>query len=151
MRPLFVRIARLLLALHSRGIHPMNDTSELVVWTPREFNAVADHVVNCALDDQRSWHASNNLALAQSLLEGRSFRLSVDGGRRSSTEAAIGLMRFAVNISEHGVATYELLARCGKLLENVSSAFLSEAMALEWGLQYLVELLKGKVTATRSQ
>ena len=86
--------------------------------------------------------------LAQALLSGSSLRLSVDGGRRSSTQGAIGIALFSVEAEKGGIAKYTLLARRGKVLTEVSSAFLAEAVALEWGLQYLVELFKGKVTAT---
>jgi len=55
---------------------------------------------------------------------------------------------FSVETDKGGSAKYTLLARRGKLLTEVSSAFLAEAVALEWGLQYLVELVKGKVTVT---
>ena len=90
--------------------------------------------------------------MAEALIAGLNLRLSVDGGRRSSTQAAIGLALFSAVPSDSGRAQYNLLARCGKLLTSVQSAFVAEAVALEWGLQYLIELLKGKVTATaRSQ
>ena len=64
----------------------------------------------------------------------------------------MGLALFAAVPTDNGKANYTLLARSGKLLGNVYSAFLAEALALEWGLQYLVELFKGVVTvAARSQ
>ena len=151
LRPLFVRISRALLYLYAHGLRPLHDAADMVIWAPREFNAVADHAVNCALDEGCSFSRCDNTALAQALLAGANLRLSVDGGRRSATQAAIGIALFAATPTDSGVATYRLLARSGKLLGNVSSAFLSEAIALEWGLQYLIELLKGKVTAAGSQ
>ena len=148
LRPLFTRIGRALFSLYTYGLRPLGAKEDLVIWTPREYNTVADHAVNCALDLETSWSRSDNDLLAQAMLSGRSLRLSVDGGKRSATQAAIGLALFSVEIVTGGVAKYTLLARSGKLLSGVSSAFLAEAMALEWGLQYMVELFKGKVTVT---
>ena len=129
-------------------MRPVEAHADLVIWTPREYNTVADHAANCAMDLETSWSRSDNTLLAQALLSGSSLRLSVDGGRRSATHAAIGLALFAVDVENGGVAKYTLLARRGKILTSVSSSFLAEAVALEWGLQYLIELFKGKVTAT---
>ena len=50
---------------------------------------------------------------------------------------------------EEGMS-YTLLARMGKLLRDVESAFLCEGAALEWSLQYLVQPFKGMVTVTKS-
>ena len=57
-------------------------------------------------------------------------------------------VEFSVDVENGGLAKYTLLVRRGKILTSVSSSFLAEAVALEWGLQYLIELFKGKVTAT---
>ena len=44
-----------------------------------------------------------------------------------------------------GLAKYTLLVRTGQFLAEVTSAFVAEAVALEWALQYLTELIRGKV------
>ena len=88
--------------------------------------------------------------LATALLEGESSRLCIDGGRRSQKEGAIGFALYSVDC-RLGKAAYTLLARQGKVLADIDSAFLAEAAALEWSLQYLVELFKGKFAATKPQ
>ena len=126
----------------------MHDRQDLIVWSPREFNAVADHAVNAALDSSSTWTRCDNELLADALIDGRSLRLCLDGGRRSQSQAAVGLALYAVECDEGGIAECKLLVRRGMVLGSIASAFLAEAVALEWGLQYLVELFKGKVTAT---
>ena len=147
-RPLFIRICRSLRTLYNFGLRPVHDSTDLIIWSPREFNTVADHAVNAALDSKSTWTRCDEDLLADALLDGKSLRLCLDGGRRCETRAAIGLALYSVECSGSGIATYTLLARRGRLLQSVLSAFLAEAVALEWGLQYLVELFKGRVTAT---
>ena len=147
-RPLFIRICRCLQFLHNFGQRPVHDRQDLIIWSPREFNTVADHAVNAALDSQSTWTRCDNDLLADALIDGRSLRLCLDGGRRSESQAAVGLALFAVERDGSGMAKYKLLVRRAMVLESIASAFLAEAVALEWGLQYLVELFKGKVTAT---
>ena len=118
---------------------------------PREYNSVADHCCIAALDEGRSWTECDNQTCAESLLAARSLRLSVDGGRRSTDNAAIGLALFSVQMSGGSQATYNLLARSGKIVSGIESAFLAEAMALEWALQYLIKLFEGKVAASGKQ
>ena len=69
----------------------------------------------------------------------------MDGGRRSRNEGAMGLALYSATAMEGGPATISLLARKGQLLSDIDSAFLAEATALEWALQYLVELSRGSV------
>ena len=46
LRPVCVRIARGLLSLTQRGCRPRLDWSPFVEWSPRMFNALADHAAN---------------------------------------------------------------------------------------------------------
>ena len=55
MRPLCTRVARALLHLSSLGWKPQNGASDMIVWSPRSFNAAADHAVNATLDEQQDW------------------------------------------------------------------------------------------------
>ena len=127
---------------------PLHDNMDLVIWTPREYNTVADHCCNVPLDAKRSWSKVQSELLAHALLSEQCLRLCVDGGRRSQKDGAIGMALYSVTFSYDGNAVYTLLARMGKLLASIDSAFVAEAAALEWALQYLVELFKGKVAAS---
>ena len=127
------------------GWLPLQNCLDMVMWAPREFNTVADHCCNASMDLQTSWTASLNEELADALLSDHCLRLCVDGGRRCRTEGAMGLALFSATAMEAGPAKNTLLTRKGQLLCDIDSAFLAEAAALEWSLQYLVELLRGSV------
>ena len=63
----------------------------------------------------------------------------------------MGLVSYSVAGIGNATASYSLLARKGQFLTHAESAFLAEAAALEWALQYLVKLLKGTVAITQEQ
>ena len=46
------------------------------------------------MDLKKSWTVSDNAELADALLNDQCLRLCVDGGRRSSSEGALGLALF---------------------------------------------------------
>ena len=126
-RPLFIRMARRLLKLYSMGCRPLSDSQDFVLWSPREFNVVADHACNASMDTGRlSWYSGDKPALKSALRAGSNLRVCVDGARRSHTKGALG---FAIYCFTSG--TYRLLLRGGRLLEQVASPFLAEALALE--------------------
>ena len=80
-----------------------------------------------------------------------SFFNSSDGGRRSRSEGALGLALFSVTGMDAAPIKNTLLVRKGQLLEDVDSSFLAEAAALEWALQYLIELLRGSAAVAQQQ
>ena len=129
----------------------MQDCFDLVMWAPREYNTVADHCCNASLDLKKSWTACDNTALADAFLYDECLRLCVDGGRRSRSEGALGLALFSATGMEVAPVKYTLLERKGQLLSSVESAFEAEAIALEWALQYLLQLMKGSVTIAQQQ
>ena len=89
-----------------------------------------------------SWGRGNTVALKEALKQGSNLRLCIDGGRRSKKRGAIGFAIYGACGSSPHRSTYALLLRGGKLLESVESAFLAEAMALEWGLERLLSLVE---------
>ena len=96
------------------------------------------------MDLQQSWERCEEQL--SSVSRNAYLRLCIDGGRRSGTNSAMGMALYAVSVDSAGLARYKLLARKGALLGAVASAFLTEALALEWGLQYLVGLMRTGVT-----
>ena len=83
--------------------------------------------------------------IKEALQAGSGLRLCVVGGRRSQTLGAIGFALYLASGCSPATATYEVLLRGGKLLTDISSAFLAEALALEWALECLSKLV-GNVT-----
>ena len=140
------RIARALLRLQNMGWLSMNDWSDYVLWSPREFNTVADHVANVTMDLKRSWTEPCRNLLQEAQHNNSSWRLCIDGGRRGEHIGALGVALYACKLSPVGSCQYSLVARKGVFLDEVASAFLAEALALECGLEYLLEVLEGKIT-----
>ena len=50
---------------------------------------------------------------------------------------------YAAIRAQDGSYHYQLLARQGMMLQDVDSAFLTEALALEWALKFVLERGKG--------
>ena len=122
LRSGFIRICRSLKRLLGLGRLPLRDAQDFIIWGPREYNTVADHAANATMDAQQSWTRCNMPALADALLLGQNLRLCLDGGRRSSEQAALGLALYSVTGISSGRATYTLIARWGHLLHRVDSA-----------------------------
>ena len=141
-RPLFIRIARSLLRLHHLGWLPATDTSDLVVWTPRDYNNQADHAANAALDAGAEVCWTDWPAIQTALWRGDALRLCVDGGLRSTGAGAMGMTLLAARRSPEGKACeYRALVRRGSLLRSAESAFHTEALAIEWAPQHLISIV----------
>ena len=82
-------------------------------------------------------------ALRRAIQDRDKLRVCVDGGRRSSNLGAVGFAIYRVVETSATYSRYQLLLRGGKLLEQVCSAFLAEALALEWASQCLAKLVEG--------
>ena len=127
LRPNCINIARILWRLLDKGFRPRTDITTFIEWDPREFNALADHAANCALDQRSGWEvagASSHDALPH-------FRLCVDGARRGSGQASGGMAVLAYNDVGGSREQY----RAGTLFANLDSAFASEVLSMEWALE----------------
>ena len=113
-----------------------------IVWSPREFNTVADLAVNWTLDHDRSWEEIDHSELRHSLQKKLNIFCCVDGGRRGSGRGACGFAVYAANAGDHDRSSYRCLARVGKVLGVVESAFVAESQALELALNFLAEALE---------
>ena len=118
-RLLMVRIARKLEAV-TRRWQPIRDVSDFIIWSPREYNAVADPAVNSAMDNSESWSIVNDALLTSAFESNTNLRLCVDGGRRTSTLAKLGMALYAVICDDNRNYSYEALARQGMMLESVN-------------------------------
>jgi hypothetical protein len=102
-----------------------------VEWDRREFNSLADHAANVTLDMGADWQQDGSM---KAIPKPRcNLRLCVDGARRGSSEAAAGLALIAYLPD----GTEVIALRAGKRLGQLKSAFVSEMLALEWGLEVL--------------
>ena len=68
-------------------------------------------------------------------------RVCIDGGRRSDSLGALGFAIYSAGLETDGSIKCRVLLRGGRLRTAISSAFLAEALALEWALECLVKLV----------
>ena len=92
-----------------------------------------------------SWSRSSETTLRESIMNGDSLRLCVDGGRRSDEQAAMGFVLFSVSHTQDGNIRYVPILRKAGLLTGMPSAFLAEILALEWALKCLSDIVHGKL------
>ena len=130
LRPMFVRISRHLWQILEGGRYPSTDISDIVEWDPSEYNTVADHSANIALDKEEEWFDDHleKLRLAQE--QGANTRLCFDGARRGSGAGAGRLAIFA-----YWQGDSQLLYKAGRPVGYLSPSSVAESIAFEWGLE----------------
>ena len=106
----------------------------MVLWSKREYNTVADHAVNAWMDCRESWTQVCDAELESITPGTANVRVCVDGGIRKHNLGALGIAIYASSVLDGAARSYELVARQGILLDQVDSAFLSEALALDAAL-----------------
>jgi len=63
-----------------------------------------------------------------------------DGGRRNREESALGFVPYCATMTVAGDTSYAMLATKGLLLQSMNTAFLTESLALEGALQFLIHI-----------
>ncbi len=132
----------MLLRCFGLGFRPITDILDPVIWSPREYNGVADHAANASMDLSCSWERVDEAAMRQAFNSKSNLRLCVDGGLRSRSVAATGLALYEARLDQAGLYQYHLLSRKGRILTQVTSAFIAETLALEWALEYILKVIE---------
>ena len=103
---------------------------------PRDFNSVADHAANAALDLGADW---DKIEMENTILtRSRCWRVTVDGAyRRGDGTAAAGVAIYCYEEPD----TRLLIARAGRVLDGVTSSLVAELIALELGLDFFTRIL----------
>ena len=109
---------------------PRLDSSHFIEWDPREYNSLADHAANMALDLDQDWSRHEMEAITGLNPDSCNFRLSVDGAKRGDGSSSGGLAITA--FLKYG--TEILICRAGCKFGMLRSAFEAELLALEWGI-----------------
>ena len=111
-----------------------------IKWDPRDFNTVADHAANAALDCGTDW---DKLEMGSvTLTTSRYWRLAVDGAYRGNGSAAAGIAIYAYDDPN----TRSLIARFGRILVGVPSSLVAELIAVELGLDLFANILEESVS-----
>lgn len=137
LRPVGVRISRSMLRFVRRGRKPRTETSDLIEWDPREMNTIADHAANQAIDQGCDWDRHYQEGIQECMRKPVNFRVCVDGALRGDGAAGAGMAVFAYHID----GARSMLYMAGRPLGRLKSAFVAEAMAMEWCLDKFEALL----------
>ena len=111
-------------------------------WDPRAFNTLADHAANVAMDSGHNWDEIDLEAFQKAQNEIARIRVCSDGALRGNGKAAAGMAMIAYFPDGSKV----IIRRAGRILQGVSSAFVSEVVALEWSIKCFLEFCGLSVT-----
>ena len=127
MRPLCIRIARLLRQLWSDKSRPRLDTVSLVEWDPREYNTLANDAANMALDGNADRMVARSVPIMLSRSESVNYCVCFKGAMRGSGLSAGGV----AIVSYYSDRRRDLLLRGCKLFGQLVASSLAETLALE--------------------
>jgi hypothetical protein len=130
-----VRIGRVMRRLITAGYRPRQDIVPFIEWDPREFNSLADHAANCALDLNDSWSRWDHNP--GTVVDKSKIRLCVDGALRGDGRASAGMAVLFCG----GDAQWRCIYRAGTTLGQMSSAFAAEVLSMDWALDILVHTI----------
>jgi len=136
------RIAQKLYELSVSGWQGKRDIDNLVIWLPRRFNIVADHLANAALDQGPDLHRQ----LAARSNPDACLRVCLDGALRGnigapSRPAAMGCAIYEVRYcSTSAKPVHVPVLYAAQRLSCIRSAFEAETLALEWSLSLVDSL-----------
>ena len=143
LESIFRRICDKLLLLSKLGWRPKRDIDNLLIWARREFNTPPDHLANAAMDNDSAYEWRENSKLQQAKRDGESFRICIDGGRRErERKAAIAFAVYSVSLGSDGEQMQRLVWMSAQPVQNMISAFQTEATALEWTLSAFISFLR---------
>lgn len=120
----------------------MTDTTEVVLWTPREYNVVVHHAVNATMDAGTSWAQCDTHLPAEALLSASSLQLSVDGSVGTAGLALFGVCRSSSSCAKHDFASEAVSNTCKHRVH-----FLGRSGGTGMGFTLWVTCFKGKVIA----
>ena len=132
LEPIFRRVVQTLYDVSTRGWRPRRDVDPVVLWSPRELNTPADHMVNAAMDTGRNWTWKDEDLLRAA--SGLAVKICVDGGlRRQDTRACPGAFGCAA-YARMPDGSHRPFLLAGLVVHGMKLAFHADASALEWTL-----------------
>ena len=142
LEPVFGRITRNLFAMLDRGWKPSRDIDDAIVWQPREFNKMADFLVNYTMDERKSW--AKVFPERADVSPEANFLVHADGGTREGRCSAAAWCIEAVHVRGQTQARSVVLI-AGTFISDPVSSFLAETIALDEAVQALDTLLSFRV------
>ena len=120
----------------AKGWNPSRDIDHAVHWRPREFNKIADYLVNHTMDSKRSWPHAFPLSERSPSFKSANLLMHLDGGSRANScsaaawylECVAGQVRFPV-------------AMARMFMQRPISSFEAEAIGLDEAVEALARYL----------
>ena len=141
VQPLFERLANNLAGIFACGWQPPEMWKDPVCWRRRTRNIVADHVVNCSMDAQRSLEKQYGWPFEDCNLSACNILIHSDGGTRLNCCSSFGWILEVCRLID-GIWEFKPLMMRGTYLSEPISSFLAETLALEEASLFVVKLLR---------
>ena len=140
LNPVFERMTRRMFSLLGVGCHTSTPTADPVFWHRRDYNKIADFLVNYAMDNTSDHFEEFPDTLEALANSGANFLCHSDGGTRGSKCSGIGWCVDAI-ITDRDQTSLVPLARGARYLSEPVSSFTAETLALDEATRYLSEFV----------
>ena len=134
---IFKRMTRRILSLSQQDWDTRGIADAYIIWSPRCYNTPPDHLCNAVMDNRvdHLWCDAGKLEEARK--DRQCIKVCVDAGMRGSpghpAQAAMGIAIYRRIVQQSGLSCRANFLSAQQL-DKVTSAFQSEAMALEYAL-----------------
>ena len=122
------------------GLDTVELTNDSVIWHRREYNKLADFLVNYTMDLGQDWHEDLRALWKHVGPWCTNLICHSDGGTREGSCSASAWILEAVFL-EDGLPTVRPIARGGKYLSAPISSFLAETIALDEATAHMAGLI----------
>ena len=146
MEPAFTRISNNLFELLEHGWKPAGSTDDPVRWHKRDFNKIADYLVNHTMDEGRSWYQSFATASPDFNLGRCNLLIHFDGGTRAM-KCSASAWYIEAHMVKEGMEIFLPIAMSGTYLSEPVSSFKAELIGLDEVCDLVVRLVRGKTSS----
>ena len=115
-------------------------TADPIIWHGRDFNKIADFLVNYTMDRREDWHQDLLIPSTRHETWKTNLLCHSDGGTREGSCSAAAWIIEAVGVEGHFLRRYPLAMRGIFMLDPISS-FTAESIALEDALTHLSHMM----------
>ena len=140
LAPVFQRIARRLFSMLDRGWGLSTCGADPVIWRRRDFNQIADYLVNHTMDMQHSWFQRCTPPIESFGVSGCNLIIHFDGGTRAGNCSA-SAWYIEARVLHQGVFILFPLVMGGTYVEEPISSFLAESLAFDEASELLLKML----------
>ena len=130
LRPVFIRMTRMLAALLDYGWAPKS-AADAAQWRPREWNSCADHLCNASMDYRCAVFDGDVSLLAARMRCGCGLQIHSDGGECCSHGTGMGCLIAAWSREGRASWRWDVVAKCCVFLEHRTRSFIAETLAFE--------------------